>query len=91
MTKPTKAQLRKALEHSLRVYRLAQEAAKAGKWALAERLTEGIGCRFCRLFCSPGGPGCDSCAAIHICDRNPQGNARVAVAAQTDQGRLFHE
>ena len=92
MTKPTKAQLRKAKAWTLRTYRLALKAAKAGKWERAESLTSGTSCRFCRLFgASFGGAGCDSCAALHICNRNPQGNAReVMLVHRTPANGLRH-
>ena len=72
MTNPTKAQLQKAKEHSLRVYRLALKAAERGGWEGAEHLLDGEGCR----FCDAQKGDCRTCSVRHICrKRRPHWNA----------------
>jgi len=89
MTKPTKAQLRKAKEHSLQVYRLALEAAKSGNWKRAKDLTrdDAEACLFCRAYAEV----CTACVARHICVRGPYTNAyRVLGGGRTPANGIRH-
>jgi len=87
MTKPTKAQLRKAKAHSLRVYRLALKAAERGKWDRADDLA---GCE--SSFCDVQNDFCHGCPVGHICQkRMPRENAwRVCHDYRTPANGLRH-
>ena len=93
--KPTKGQLRKAKEHSLRVYRLALEAAEKGNWKRAADLTFANEDGFCQATKPQDFPGnrrdCSRCAVPRICRRMPHGNANyVLYYGRTPANGLRH-